>query len=251
MIARARREAKIGESAGAAPCGARGGPRAAQTRLPSHAAALHPPGSPLGASAAPPSRPPLPRPCVSEFRSSPRAGHGEGHSRAAWARARAPMRAPDSASEELQTESGFVLPVRGRANPAPIASICAAIRICCRAQMRAAGGPARQSGPCLSRSGPSVAPSPRACASRALRGLVWASLSREAPLTRLAAPIEREKQEGGSSTANQCAGSVPSGCRFGRAASASFPRLAGLCEPVRASLCNVTPRDCQASCSWL
>ena len=121
----------------------------------------------------------------------------------------------------------------------------------CRAQMRAAEGPVRQSGPCPGRSGPSVAPSPRACASRALRGLVWASLSREAPLTRLAAPIEREKQEGGSSTANQCAGSVPSGCRFGRAASASFPRLAGLCEPVRASLCNVTPRDCQASCSWL
>jgi len=113
--------------------------------------------------------------------------------------------------------------------------------------------PVRQSGPCPGRSGPSVAPSPRACASRSLRGLVWASLSREAPLTHLAAPIEREKQEGGSSTANQCAGSVPSGCRFGRAASASFPRLAvaGLCEPVRASLCNVTPRDCQASCSWL
>jgi len=63
-----------------------------------------PPGSPLGVSAAPPPRSPLPRPCVSEFRFSLRGGHGAGHSRAAWARARAPMRAPASASEELQTE---------------------------------------------------------------------------------------------------------------------------------------------------
>ena len=61
------------------------------------------------------------------------------------------------------------------------------------ARVRAAGGPARQSGPCLSRSGPSVAPSPRACASRALRGLVWASFRRS-----LEAPLEPLDERGGA-----------------------------------------------------
>jgi hypothetical protein len=41
--ARARRGARIAGGAAVAPCGTRGGPGAAQARLPSHAVALHPP----------------------------------------------------------------------------------------------------------------------------------------------------------------------------------------------------------------